>query len=107
MSEKGGYWITADVYIKKEAQNEVIEDFYDDSGKRFLAEHHVEENKFENFKEAEAFFKNCGFDIYKKIETSSAQLSSIKLLGKVPNLKIGDIKGRKKTRETWILKTKD
>jgi len=107
LSKRSGCWITADVYIKKENQDEVIEDFYDDRGKRFLAEHNVEENKFESFKEAEAFFKNCGFDIYKKIETSAVQLSSIKLLKKIPNLKVGDIKGRKKIRETWILKIND
>ncbi len=107
LGERNGYWITADIYIKKGTQNEVIEDFYDEKGKRFLTEHHVEENKFENFKEAEIFFKNCGFDIYKKIETSAVQLSSLKLLKNIPSLKVGDIKGRKKIRETWILKISD
>lgn len=104
LSERGGYWVTADIYRKKEMQD-AITDFYDEQGKRFLAEHQVEENKFETFKAAEVFFKNCGFDIYKKIEISAAQLSSIKLLEKIPRLKFGEIKGRKKMRETWILKT--
>jgi len=42
-----------------------------------------------------------------KIETSTAQLSSIRLLKIIPNLNLGDIKGRKKIRETWILKIND
>lgn len=106
LSKRSGCWITADIYIKKETQNEVIEDFYDERGIRFLAEHNIEENKFESFKEAEVFFKSCGFDIYKKIETTTVQLSSIRLLKNIPNLNLGDIKGRKKVRETWILTTK-
>jgi len=42
-----------------------------------------------------------------KIEAPTAQLSSIKLLVRVPKIKIGEIKGRKRIRETWILKIKD
>jgi len=107
LREKGGYWITADIYIKKETQDTITNGFYDEKGKRFLAEHQVEENKFESFKAAEIFFKECGFGIYKKIEISTNQLSSLKFLAKIPRNKLGDIKGRKKIRETWILKPKD
>lgn len=105
--KKGGYWITADIYIKKNPEDAEINDFYDDKGKGFLSEHQVEENKFESFKAAELFFKDCGFDVYKKIEISTRQLSSIKYLAKVPRHQLEDMKGRRKTRETWILKTND
>ncbi len=105
LSERGGYWITADIYIKKGIQHGITKNFYDERGKKFLAEHHVEENKFENFEAAKAFFKNCGFNIFKKIETPRSELSSIKLLEKIPRFKLKELKGRKKIRETWILET--
>ncbi len=105
LNEREGYWITADIYIKNEKQHTITKGFYNDQGKRFLTEHHVEENKFESFKAAEVFLKDCGFVIYKKIEPSTTQLSSIKLLEKIPRLKLMDIKGKRKIRETWILKT--
>jgi O-methyltransferase involved in polyketide biosynthesis len=105
LSEKGGYWITADIYIKKGTEDAITNDFYDEKGKKFILKHQLEENKFESFKTAEIFFKECGFDIYKKIEISSNQLSLIKFLTKIPKHELEDMKGRKKLRETWILKT--
>ncbi|MFW9876023.1 MAG: hypothetical protein ACFFG0_23215, partial [Candidatus Thorarchaeota archaeon] len=81
--------------------------FYDEKGKKFISEHQVEENKFESFKAAEIFFKECGFDIHNKIEIPSRQLSSIKFLAQIPKDKLEVIKSRKKSRETWILKPND
>jgi len=107
LSKRGGYWITADIYIKKEIENATTKDLFEERGKKFLADHNVEENKFESFEAAERFFKDCGFDIYRKIEVTSSEKSSIKLLEKLPMSKLRDIKRIKKTRETWILKTID
>ncbi|HMF34482.1 MAG TPA: hypothetical protein VKK79_23875 [Candidatus Lokiarchaeia archaeon] len=104
LSERGGYWITADIYLKKEKQDAIAKGFYDEKGTQFLEEHNVEENKFESFESAETFFKDCGFEIYMKIEPPAEQISSRKLIEKNPGINLGDIKGRKKTRETWILK---
>lgn len=104
---RGGYWITADIYRKKNKEDPIIEDFFDDNAKKFLEEHNVEENRFESFEAWEAFFKNCAFDLYKKIETSRSQISSIKFLANVPRDKLEEIKRRKRIRETWILKIKD
>ncbi len=104
LSEREGYWITADIYIKKELENTITKDFFEESETKFLAEHNVEENKFESFEVAESFFKDCGFDIYKKIEVPSSEKSSIKFLKTIPESILRDIKKIKKTRETWILK---
>ncbi len=104
LSERGGYWITADIYIKKENENSVTKDFFEEKGKKFLTDHNVEENKFESFEAAEIFFKDCGFDIYRKIEVPSSEKSSIKFLKNIPESILRDIKKIKKTRETWILK---
>jgi O-methyltransferase involved in polyketide biosynthesis len=107
LNKRGGYWITADIYIKKETEDEVIEDFYDEKGKKFIEDHQVEDNKFESFRSAEVFFKECGFNIHQKIEIPSRQLSSIKFVSKLPRDKLKEMKRRKRTRETWILKTTD
>ncbi|MFX0029620.1 MAG: hypothetical protein ACFE8B_10450 [Candidatus Hermodarchaeota archaeon] len=104
LREKRGYWITADIYIKRETQDSIINGFYDQKGKRFIAEHQVEENKFEDFEAAENFFKDYGFNIFRKIDIPSSQLSSRKFLGNLPRDKLDELKSRKRNRETWILK---
>ncbi|MFX1502589.1 MAG: hypothetical protein ACFFDH_16630, partial [Promethearchaeota archaeon] len=88
LSSRKGYWITADVYIKKDEQSRITTDIFDESGKEFLVKHNVEENKFENFQVAEAFFKNNGFKIHKKIEVPHSLVSSRKYLGKIPRSQI-------------------
>lgn len=105
--KRGGYWIAADIYKKNDLQTEKPEDFYDIRGKNFLFKHNVEDNKFENFEDAEVFFKNCGFEIYKKTEASRKEISSLRLLRRFSSQEIEEIKKRKKTRETWILKVKN
>jgi O-methyltransferase involved in polyketide biosynthesis len=54
LQERGGYWITADVYLKK--KNEEIGLEFDNETKDFFYRHNVEENKFESFSEANANF---------------------------------------------------
>jgi O-methyltransferase involved in polyketide biosynthesis len=56
--ERGGAWITADVYVRSETHL-----FRDESTQRFLAEHRVDENKFADWKAAESFFTSSGFSI--------------------------------------------
>ncbi len=107
LKEKGGYWITSDIYIKNEKKEVIMNGFYEERGEIFLTEHHVEENKFDSFKIAEDFFKNCGFDIHMKIDLPTSELSSRKLLvNNIPSNKLRELKNRKKIRETWILKPK-
>lgn len=107
LSKRGGYWITADIYLRNEMRNPIAQDFYDEQGTKFLEEHRVEENKFDSFESAENFFKSWGFGIYKKIEPPALKISSIPLLEKNLDLKLEDIRRRKKIRETWILKIND
>ncbi|MFX1277320.1 MAG: hypothetical protein ACFFAT_20045 [Promethearchaeota archaeon] len=104
LSIRGGYWITADIYRKTNKEDPIIEDFFDDYVKSFLEIHHVEENRFESFELWEAFFKNCGFDICKKIEASRSQISSIKFLARFSRNKLEDLKRINMPRQTWILK---
>lgn len=99
LTQRGGYWLTADIYIKKKNLN--IEN---DAFSSFLQAHNVEENKFESFEQAEQFFHDRGFKIHQKPDTVWYQLSSLKYLNPdhITQLveqasKIGKI------RETWAL----
>lgn len=104
LSDRGGYWVTADIYIKRDKQSTFALEIFDEQGKEFLANHNVEKNKFESFQSAENFFASCGFEIHKKIEVPPAKVSSRRLLAKIPRSRLEELKNRKKTRETWILK---
>lgn len=101
LKQRGGYWITADVYVKRPALK--IEN--NDHFSQFLEAHHVEDNKFESFEQAEHFFLEQGFKLITKATSVWHQLSSLKyidyeLLKKMKEQanKIGRI------RETWVLK---
>ncbi len=56
--ECGGAWITADVYVRSETHL-----WREESVKKFLADHRVEENKFADWAAAEAFFTSNGFSV--------------------------------------------
>jgi O-methyltransferase involved in polyketide biosynthesis len=62
---RGGVWLTADVYIRNPADFPGV--FAEPAARRFLDEHHVDDNKFAGWGEAERFFHDNGFLIQKKL----------------------------------------
>jgi O-methyltransferase involved in polyketide biosynthesis len=103
LSERGGYWITADIYIK--ANQEIAIKRPDNKLQQFLEQHRVEENKFDSFEAAESFFKNAGFTIDKEAETDFTKVSTIKnLLNSVPGNQFPQGEKLSKMRATWRLK---
>ncbi|HEX8792503.1 MAG TPA: class I SAM-dependent methyltransferase [Polyangiaceae bacterium] len=56
--ERGGAWITADVYVRS-----VIRPQRDERTTRFLEQHKVEEKKFADFASAATFFESHGFAV--------------------------------------------
>lgn len=104
LRERGGYWITADVYIRK-YENEIaaMSEMTPDMSK-FLADHRVNENKFGSFEEAEAFFRGCGLKLAYKAGPDVDRLRSRQLLkrkgAQVPSVPLVQ---RYRIRETWIL----
>ena len=103
LQQRGGYWITADVYVKSNAQSTLSFDIFNKGGRNFLNLHDVEEHKFESFEAAKDFFQSCGFEVYRKIEVPPEKISSRKWLRNVPREILEKLKSRVKTRETWIL----
>jgi len=62
LCSRGGRWVTADVYLRREAtivREQQLE--------KFLAEHRVEEQKFASWEQAELFFTNAGFAVERKL----------------------------------------
>jgi O-methyltransferase involved in polyketide biosynthesis len=66
--ERGGAWLTADVYVRSEAREAVV--FREERTKKFLEQHRVEQNKFADWSEAEAFFTGAGFAVTERISSS-------------------------------------
>jgi O-methyltransferase involved in polyketide biosynthesis len=78
LQQRGGYWITADIYIKSDKK--LLSYAGNDKLQRFFEEHRIEENKFESFEAAEIFFKNEGFLIDKEAEPNYQSSGSLKHL---------------------------
>jgi len=106
LKERGGYWITADVYLKK--KNEKLDLKFDQKTTAFFEEHRIEDNKFESFKEAEAFFKCMGFVIDKEAEMSYSALSTLKYFQEnVTANQLDVIQKTGKIQATWRLRIED
>ncbi|QKJ29719.1 hypothetical protein HQ865_08095 [Mucilaginibacter mali] len=100
LTERGGYWINADIYIKKDIPVDNANDHFS----AFLQAHNVEENKFDSFDQAEVFFKDCGFKVHKIADRLWNEMSSLKYVG------LADVTGLikqaakiGKIRESWAL----
>lgn len=103
LEERGGYWITADIYRKNPSENPDFK--VDDHTKDFFLQHKIEENKFNSFEEAELFFKKMGFEIDRVAEVSRSKLSSLKyFMRSVPFLQLLKIRKSGKLQETWRLR---
>lgn len=103
LEKTGGYWITADIYIKSERR---FSNFLpDDKLQQFLKEHRIEENKFDSFEQAEAFFKSEGFLIDKEAEAEHQKSGSLKYL--ITNASKEQLEGLSRNgriRASWRLK---
>jgi hypothetical protein len=100
---RGGCWITADVYIKRtdDMQRAITQSKREAA---FFQEHKIEENKFENYEEAEAFFKEQGFTVLKEAEPNFKELSVLPhLLETMPQEVKENRKPPPKIQATWML----
>ena len=103
LKERGGCWIIADIYIRKEIDQrnvmvtEALQNFYD--------AHKIEENKFESFDAAEKLFNGCGLVIDKAAGGDYSNLSGLPgFLSKASEGQVDIIKNAGKIRATWRLK---
>ncbi len=103
LSERGGYWITGDIYRKSAMQN--YDNGESDSLKGILKEQRIKDKMFESFESAEIFFRKQGFRIDKIAADDYAKLSSLKyLIGSTTETGLREIKANAKIQETWRLR---
>ena len=103
LKERGGYWITADIYIKFKNRN--IDRGLDERTKKFLEDQQVEDNKFESLDAATEFFRKMGFVIDKEANIDPSRLSSFPYL--IKNAKPEEMRKLKevgKIHATWRLR---
>jgi len=103
LEERGGYWITADIYLRNQHENLGLK--LNNESKEFFEQHRIEDNKFGSFKEAEDFFRKMGFVIDKEAEIDISKLSSLKyFLQNATSGEIGKINEAGKIQTTWRLR---
>jgi O-methyltransferase involved in polyketide biosynthesis len=104
LMERGGCWITADVYVKR--SEEMQAELPQSKGeKAFFDQHNIEENKFDNYVAAERFFKEQGFEIVKEAVPDYASLSVMPQLMKVLPEEVRNSKEPPpKIQATWMLR---
>jgi O-methyltransferase involved in polyketide biosynthesis len=105
LKERGGYWITTDIYIKNQIKNTDLK--IDKVTSDFMEQHKIEENKFNSFEEAEVFFNRMGFLIDKEANVDCSRLSSLKYIlnGNIEE-NYAAYQSFPKMQKTWRLKTK-
>jgi len=103
LKERGGYWVTGDAYIKRDMTRllDQPQESFDENLTKFLQEHRIEENKFESYEEAEAFFNSCHFAVRRRIDIDYPSLSSLALITRV--VEEDQVREWMQGRETWVL----
>jgi len=76
LAERGGYWITADVYLRRDLPDDP-ELSQGDTLREFLEQHRVKDNMFESFEAAGAFFASEGLVLDKEFEPDYMSLTSL------------------------------
>lgn len=100
---RGGWWITADIYLKSTEEN--IEIKLSEQTKKFFEQHRLEENKFATFREAEEFFKNMGFSVDKEARVAHSNLSSLPYFLKNASANVlAKLKDTGKIQTSWRLR---
>ena len=103
LRERGGYWITADIYIKM--KYDLPASVRRSEMNDFAEKMHIREKMFDSFEEAEAFFNKQGFIIDKEAEGEEKNSIALKyLMESATEEQINYFKTAKKTRATWRLK---
>ena len=104
LRERGGYWITADIYIRRSMPDDP-ELQQGDTLREFLTQHRVQENMFESFDEATQLFADAGLVLDKEAEPDYSNLSAAPhfMVSASPEL-LGRLRGGGKIHATWRLR---
>ncbi len=103
--ERGGWWITADIYIKQPQGAPSLK--LNDKLEHFFEQHHIEDNKFDSYEAAERFFEENGYEIEKERQPDYSQTSTIQYVIKntTPEQQ-KKMKAAGRIHATWRMKIK-
>ena len=106
LKQFGGYWITADIYIKKELDRNLFK--IDQKLADFAKQHKIAENRFDSFESAKEFFGSMGFVVDKEAEPDYSKVTALKNVfeGATPE-QLNGLKDAGKIQATWRLKLAD
>lgn len=106
LKQKGGCWITADVYVKRSPEMQAS---LPQSPKEaaFFEQHHIEDNKFDSYEAAQTFFSEQGFELVQEAIPNYKALSVMPyLLKALPEHVRNSKEPPPKIQATWMLKIK-
>ncbi|MBJ6111161.1 hypothetical protein JAO73_19215 [Hymenobacter sp. BT523] len=104
LKQRGGCWITADVYVKRTAEMQI--ELPQSAGeRRFFEQHHIEENKFDSYDAARAFFAEQGFEVAAEAVPDYQRLAVLpQLLQSLPEEARNRQEPPPKVQATWMLR---
>lgn len=103
LKARGGCWITADAYVKRspDMRAELPQSARE---KAFFEQHNIEENKFDSYEAAQAFFEAQGFQLVKE---AVPDYSALSVMPKLQKLLPEEVRNSKepppKIQATWML----
>ena len=101
--KRGGYWITGDIYIRSTLEK--IKSEKADTLKELVDQQRIEENMFDSFDSAKAFFENLGFELDKEAELDLSKISSLKyLVQNSTEAQLAEMQQAQKVQASWRLK---
>lgn len=104
LKSRGGYWITADIYVKR---NEELRAAMPQSKSEaaFFEQHNIEENKFDSYESAQRFFEELGFELVKESIPDYQSLSVVpQMMKSMPQEMRNSKEPPPKIQATWMLK---
>jgi O-methyltransferase involved in polyketide biosynthesis len=106
LRKHGGYWITADIYVKRQSKYSDLE--LTNNTNTFFEEHRVRDNLFESFEDAQNFLNKMGFIVDKEADVERSALSSLKHLLKSTSIEqLYKLQKAPKLQKTWRLRIAD
>ena len=103
LKERGGYWITADIYIK--LKHDLPASARRSEMNEFAEKMQIREKMFDSFDDAEAFFKEQGFVIDMEADGEEKNSAALKyLIASATEEQLNYLKTGGKMRATWRLK---
>ncbi|HWV64471.1 class I SAM-dependent methyltransferase [Chitinophaga sp.] len=106
LQQRGGYWITADIYVKRDAATNEIK--RDEQWKAFYAQHQIHEKMFDSFEAAEIFFRKMGFVADKMAVRDHTRLTGLPhLVESATEEQLQKMRQMGRIRATWRLKPAD